>query len=389
MEQVLQGETINFLAEFGMKGRMVAMQNYGFFDAQRNQAVVLSVDVTEAHEQKKQLQAEKNFTQSLLENSVDGIVAISREGHITAWNTQAARFFGHEAAAVLGRPLFEVLPELNCDETHDVLSRVLSGELVVLSGQSFAHRPGRYDAYHVPLREEGEITGVLVMFRDVTERDRQAEEATQLRLRQQQEVLSAILSTQEVERKRIAEALHNGLGQLLYAAKLNLEGRAGTPASPRASLKLLHEAIRTTRTISFELTPGILEDFGLTYALEELLRRIPRKSLQVQLQTQGLEEPLPKLLEVAVYRIVQELFNNIIKHAQAQEAFIYVEREADRLSVTVEDDGQGFDDANNHTPRGGIGLPGLRNRISLLGGTFNIASRPGQGTIITIELPVR
>ena len=84
----------------------------------------------------------------------------------------------------------------------------------------------------------------------------------------QQEVLAAILTTQETERKRIAEALHNGLGQLLYATKLSLEGRSGTPVPVRESLKLLEEAIRATRTISFELTPGILEDFGLRTALE-------------------------------------------------------------------------------------------------------------------------
>ena len=96
-------------------------------------------------------------------------------------------------------------------------------------------------------------------------------------------MLAAILTTQETERKRIAEALHNGLGQLLYATKLSLEGRIGTPASVRESLKLLEEAIRATCTISFELTPGILEDFGLRTALEELAKRIAPARLPVRL----------------------------------------------------------------------------------------------------------
>ncbi|MFC7669797.1 PAS domain-containing sensor histidine kinase [Hymenobacter humi] len=387
MEKVLHGETVNFLAEFEVKGRTLAFQNYGFFDAEREQAVVLSVDMTEVQEQKKRLQAEKNFTQSLLENSVDGIVAIDREGLITAWNSQAAQFFGQPAAAVLGKPLFEVVPILDTDANHEVMSRVLAGEQVVLTGQPFKSRVGRYDVYHVPLRQDGNITGVLAMFRDVTERDQQAEEATQLRLRQQQEVLSAILSTQEVERKRIAEALHNGLGQLLYAAKLSLEGRAGAPASPRASLKLLHEAIRTTRTISFELTPGILEDFGLRIALEELSKRISPAGLPVHLHFAGLEKRLRPQVEIAVYRIVQELLNNIMKHAHATDVVVHVAREKGRLEVSVEDNGRGFEpDALTTLPLAGMGLSGVRNRVALLGGKLSIKSRLNKGTIISFEV---
>jgi signal transduction histidine kinase len=258
---------------------------------------------------------------------------------------------------------------------------------VVLAGQAFEHRAGHYDAYHVPLRQGNDVTGVLIMFRDVTERNRLAEEATKLRLRQQQEVLSAILTTQETERKRIAEALHNGLGQLLYAAKLSLEGRAGTPSSPRTSLKLLHEAIRTTRTISFELTPGILEDFGLRTALEELSKRITPTGLPVHLHLLNLEQRLRPTVEIAVYRIVQELLNNIMKHAQATEVVVHVARENKRVEVSVEDNGRGFEpNALTTLPLAGMGLSGVRNRVALLGGELSINSRLGRGTIVSFEV---
>jgi PAS domain S-box-containing protein len=347
-------------------------------------------DVTKQHEAREQLRAEKEFTQSLLENSVDGIVALDRDGRVTAWNSQATRYFGQSAAEAVGRPLFEVLPCLDTDYVRQIIERVLGGELVVWEGRAFEHRAGHYDAYHVPLKEspDAEATGVLIMFRDVTERNRLAEEATRLKLARQQEVLSAILTTQEGERKRIAEALHNGVGQLLYATKLHLERVNATTKHDR-SLALLDEAIKMTRTISFELTPGILEDFGLKYSLEELIRRIPRASLRAQLHVAGLETPLPALLELAVYRMVQELFNNIIKHSHAQEAFIHVVREGDQLSISVEDNGEGFDTAQSHTSINGIGLPGIRNRVGLLGGTLTLDSRPGKGTIVSIELPVK
>ena len=230
---------------------------------------------------------------------------------------------------------------------------------------------------------------MLIILRDVTERERLAEEATQLRLRQQQEVLAAILNTQETERKRIAEALHNGLGQLLYATKLSLDGRGGVPSAPHDSLRLLEEAIRTTRTISFELTPGILEHFGLCTALETLVKRIAPARLPVHLHLRNLDQRLPAPVEIAVYRTVQELLNNVMKHAQATEVEVHVAHEARRLYVSVEDNGCGFEPASLAAePLAGIGLAGVRNRVVLLGGELAVRSQRGRGTVISFEVEV-
>ena len=209
-----------------------------------------------------------------------------------------------------------------------------------------------------------------------------------MRLRQQQEVLAAILATQETERKRIAEALHNGLGQLLYATKLSLAGHDEAPGT-RESLRLLDEAIRAARTISFELTPGILEDFGLHTALEELVKRLAPTRLPVHLHLVNLGPRLPAPVEIAVYRVVQELLNNVMKHAQATEVEVHVAREGARLAVSVEDNGQGFEPAAlANQPLAGIGLAGVRNRVALLGGELLIAAQLGRGTIVSFELDV-
>ncbi|MBD2716194.1 PAS domain S-box protein [Microvirga sp. STR05] len=347
-------------------------------------------DITEMRAAREQLRAEKEFSESLLDNSIDGIVALDREGRITAWNREAEHYSGIPEAAVLSRSIYSIFPRFDTPDARSVFRQVLQGERIMQSGLPFVNRPGQFDAYLVPLRSncEESISGVLAVIRDVTERNRLLEDATRLKLNQQQEVLSAILKTQEAERKRIAEALHNGVGQLLYATKLHLE-RANASNQRDKSLSLLDEAIKMTRSISFELTPGILEDFGLKYALEELIRRIPSSCMRAHMNLEGLDEPLPELLELAVYRMLQELFNNIIKHAQAQEVFVHVVREGNQLSISVEDNGQGFDVAQSSTHLHGIGLPGIRNRVGLLGGTLSIDSRPGQGTIVSIELPVK
>ena len=346
-------------------------------------------DVTAQRAAREQLRREKEFSESLLHNSVDGIFAFDAERRLTAWNRVMEGYMARPATDVLGRDLFGIFPAHENQLRETAVAQVLAGQQLVEYGMSFHDSPGDYDAYLVPLRDAaGAVSGGLVTIRDITERNRLQEEATALKLRQQKEVLSAVLTTQEEERRRIAEALHNGVGQLLYATKLNLENQhaAGTR---EAALSLLGEAIKATRTISFELTPGILEDFGLATAIEELVRRVPRASLDVQLHVKGLTEPLPRLLEVAVYRITQELLNNIIKHAQAQEAFLHVVREDGSLLLSVEDNGVGLKPGVLSQPAGsGIGLTSIRNRIDLLGGQLTIDSRPSRGTIITITLPV-
>ena len=373
--------------------RYVAALGKGLYDEHNQPAQLIGIvrDVTARHEASNALRQEKEFTESLLENTVDGIIALDRTLCITAWNAEAARSFGHPAAAVLGRPVVEVVPFLDNVTQHN-LEWALAGERVIRFGQPFSHRPGHYDVYFVPLQNKGESApgGVLIIIRDVTERNQLAEEAIQQRLRQQQEVLAAILTTQETERKRIAEAIHNGLGQLLYATKLSLEGRGSVPCHPRDTLKLLDEAIRTTRTISFELTPGILEDFGLRIALEELVKRLAPVGLPVHLHLANLDQRLAPKVEIAVYRVVQELLNNVMKHATgATEVEVHVAHENRRLEVSVEDNGCGFVPAALATqPLAGIGLSGVRNRVDLLGGELLVESRLGQGTIISFGLDV-
>ncbi|MCR5887883.1 PAS domain S-box protein [Hymenobacter sp. J193] len=365
----------------------VYFQNYGFFDEQRQQGVVFAIDVTAAEESRRQLQQEKEFTQNLLNNTVDAVAAVDLDLRVTAWNAQIATLLGRSEAEALGCPLAEVLPGFARDpQILALLHRTLAGEATQQLNWQATPQLMYFDLNFVPLRTLGAISGVLLLARDVTERNALLAETNRLKLRQQQEVLSAILTTQEEERRRIAEGLHNGVGQLLYATKLHLDNLP--PSQPgQASQKLLSEAIRATRTISFELTPSILEDFGLKMALRELVKRIPANTLDVDLNFSGLEEKLPPLLDIAVYRIMQELLSNVMKHAHAREVFVQVARADDHLHLSVEDDGVGFD-AGQMKKAKGIGLPGICTRVELLGGTFTLRTHPGKGTTVTIQLPL-
>jgi len=243
--------------------------------------------------------------------------------------------------------------------------------------------------------ELGQPIRVLGVDLDTTEVQRLEAENLTIKLQQQKELLLAILETQEEERKRIAEALHNGLGQILYATKLNLDlidlkklpANMGTLQETKQKVdSLLKEAIYQTRSLSHELVPVVLEDFGLITAIKDIGKKCSSKKLDFQCRVSSLNMPLEKHLQVAIYRIAQELANNIVKHAGATEASIQVREHDDFICVLAEDNGKGFNPKEIKAK--GIGLKATQDRVKLLNGTMDIESNTEQGTLISIYLPL-
>ncbi|HTK18338.1 MAG TPA: GAF domain-containing protein [Mucilaginibacter sp.] len=214
----------------------------------------------------------------------------------------------------------------------------------------------------------------------------------ELEERLQQQIFRAVLDTQEVERKRIAETLHNSLGQILYAVKLSLStvNKSLLNGNDKESLKnadkLLNDAITESRRMSHELMPVILEDFGLKNAIEDICRQFTG-TIKFKCRINGLNRQLHKYLETAIYRIIQELMINIVKHSGATEATVNIEVKKKGMLVTVEDNGKGL--VNYSQKYDGIGLKTIRNNVNLLNGKINIASKPDKGTIISIDIPVK
>lgn len=206
---------------------------------------------------------------------------------------------------------------------------------------------------------------------------------------QQKMQASAIMITQEQERKRIAEDLHDSLGQLLSTVKINLQT---LPEEQKKyyekSLQLLNQASSEIRNISFNLMPQTLEDAGLIPALYELAEKIKDSSLyDVMVQVHGLDKSeFDKQTEFNIYRIVQEAVNNIIKHANAKEINIQLVKLDETISIMIEDDGKGFDPVQ--IKMSGRGLRNITARSEWLHGHITIDSTPGRGTTIFIEIPI-
>lgn len=212
------------------------------------------------------------------------------------------------------------------------------------------------------------------------------------------EMLAQILTAQEAERRRIARDLHDEVGQTLTSLLIGFRTITDAESLETARARSL-ELRETTSTLLDDikrlargLRPSVLDDLGLVPALERLTLDVSRvHDVEVSLETSGLTaDRLPEVVEVTVYRIVQESLNNTVKHAQARTARVSVTRTGNELIVTVQDDGRGF--AAQPTQKlmadGHLGLAGMRERAALLGGSLEIESKPDAGTLVRACLPI-
>ena len=200
--------------------------------------------------------------------------------------------------------------------------------------------------------------------------------------------------TLEAEAGRIARELHDEAGQLLASAHIALQdAMIGAPAMTQASLRqvsgVLDQVEEDLRRLAHELRPRLLDDLGLEPALEFLAAGVGRRTgLEVRIEG-GVGMRLPAVVETALYRIVKEGLTNAAKHADASMVVVRLARDSGTVCCTIADDGNGFE-LNAVAGRGtsGLGLQGIQNRVEGLGGNFVIASAPGQGTTLTLTVPV-
>jgi len=221
------------------------------------------------------------------------------------------------------------------------------------------------------------------------------ESQLQAEIMKQQEVKAiAILEAEENERQRIAKDLHDGVGQMMSAAKMNLSAIESeinfTNESQKQSFEkiitLVDESCKEVRTVSHIMMPNALLKNNLPNAIHEFVNKLSNKSLRVQVYTEGLDEKIDSNVETVLYRVIQECVHNAIKHAGATTLDISLIRDKDGISGTIEDNGRGFDLADKEKFEG-IGLKNITTRIEYLRGTVDFDSAPGRGTLIALHVP--
>jgi len=218
-------------------------------------------------------------------------------------------------------------------------------------------------------------------------------ELQQTIITQREEATINILTAEENERKRIAADLHDGVGQLMTAAWLNLQvmekqhnGDEQKELLNKTTL-LVGESCKEVRQVSHNMMPNALLKKGLVNAVREFTQQIDRSVIAINLQTEGLNKELNSITETILYRVIQECVNNAIKHAAATELDISIQHSSDGIDVLIEDNGKGFNTNFTAGEKEGLGLQNIRSRISFLKGTVQWDSSPGNGTVVAIHLP--
>lgn len=207
--------------------------------------------------------------------------------------------------------------------------------------------------------------------------------------------LNTIIQTEEKERKRFAKDLHDGMGPLLSSVKMSVSSLAhmkhddATREIVENTEIVINEAIKSLKEISDNLSPHVLNNFGLVRALNNFANKINiTKTIRIKIESDLKDERFDNNVEVVLYRVICELINNTIKHAHAKKIDISLTKESDYLSITYKDDGKGFDVSKiiDQPSSSGMGFSNIYSRINSLKGEINIASEQKKGTLVTIKV---
>jgi PAS domain S-box-containing protein len=239
---------------------------------------------------------------------------------------------------------------------------------------------------------------------DITDR-KQAEEGLKISQKRLRILSEHLEQVREEEKKKIANDLHDDTSQVVASLNAYLEAAisklppdsAESSAEVRALLKKaqdistqIHDQLHK---LIYELRPSILDDFGLVAAITWLTKNtLEVAGIDVNLRVSRRERNLPPEVRIALFRVIQESINNILNHAHAKNVTIILVFTGNNIKISIQDDGTGFDTEKVSYTRAkprGLGILGMKERVALFGGTFNISSRPGEGTEINIEIPIK
>ncbi|HZS07783.1 MAG TPA: PAS domain S-box protein [Blastocatellia bacterium] len=335
----------------------------------------------------------------IFENLTDAIIVADLNRRIVDWNPAAERMFGYTKAEVLGlNPSIVQKPE-DRERLARSFKEQMNSQGRWVGEVNFVRKDGSTgwcETVVVLLQDEqGRTVARIGVNRDITERRAALE---QLRASQEQlrNLAVRLQFVREEERTRIAREIHDELGGAMTGLKIDLAWLAcRLPPGEMPMLEkcagmrqLINSTIQSVRRIATELRPGVLDDFGLNAAIEWLAQDFQKRSGIACEFTSGLDDSrLDRHRETAVFRICQETLTNVIRHAQATKVSITIERKDNHLVLSVRDNGRGVTSNELARPES-LGIVGMRERALVFGGELQISGEQGQGTTVTVRLPL-
>lgn len=335
----------------------------------------------------------------------EGIIVLSQRGDLILMNPEAERLLGWTARELAGRNLHDTIHFQHADgspfpRAACPMVRVAEGKERMVSGDDevFTRKDGStFPVSYIvtPLIEDGRVIASVTAFEDISAR-REAEAALRQSRERLRELTSHLNTVRENERSHIARELHDELGQMLTALKMDVawmraridDTRPELRAKVDAMVTLLDETVDSVRRIASSLRPRLLDDLGLAAAIEWMVEGFSRRTgIRCELATSHEDFALDREHATGLFRMLQESLTNVARHAEANLVEISVAQDDCGIALSVRDNGKGMD--LKHAAHGGsFGLLGMCERAHSLGGSFHIDSRPGAGTLVEVYLPL-
>lgn len=371
---------------------------------ERRGSIAICRDISERKKfERERIKSEERY-HNLIEHANDAIISTNKEGIIISFNKKAEEMFGYSRDEIVGKSITLLSPSsdrerekkalegLKKTKTLDIIGKTLEGKGLGKDGQEI---PVESSVYALEVHGEHIITSIL---RDITER-KQAEERIIEYQNQLRSLASQLTLTEERERRRIATDLHDRIGQALAISKIKLGALRESASSIGLDKdideirELIDQTIQDTRSLIFDLCPPFLYELGFEKALEWLVEEIHKQhGVTTLFENDGKPKPLDDDVSILLFRTVNELLINIVKHAQAQKTKVSVQRDRNNLQINVEDDGIGFDVSKikyHMDKMGGFGLFRIRERLNYLGGQLMVESEPNHGTKVSLVVPIK
>lgn len=357
--------------------------------------VLVFRDVSE----RRQEQIETAEQAALLELTQDSVFVMDMAGTVLFWSRGAEAMLGYSKSQAAGtlshdllstdfpRPLAEIRTVL-LGVGHwegDLIMTAQDGRRIVVSSR-WALQWGKRD----------QAPRVLVINSDITER-KLGEESLVLQREQLRALAERLQWVREDDRKRVARDLHDQIGQILTAIKMDMtwmtrhlpESEGAVLTRLKESIQLINDGVKAVRTICSGLRPGVLDDLGLAAAIEwQASDFATRNGILCQVTVPPVDLHLDGDRATATFRIFQECMTNVIRHAQAKSVRVALVQEEANILLVVEDDGIGFCESGLSNTFGSLGLLGMKERAQFCGGDVQISSFPGKGTTVTVRVPV-
>jgi PAS domain S-box-containing protein len=337
----------------------------------------------------RQVKIKTDELTNIFERVTDAFVALDKNWNFVYVNKKAGEIVGRNPVSLIGKHIWAEFPEAVGHPLYNAYNLAMKEQHLVQIEEHYALNDRWFLNLIYPSAD-----GLSIYLQDVTDR-KKAEELLNQSYKEIKELSAHLVDVREDERIAIARELHDELGQQLTALKMDISWLGKKINETDEDLKnkikeinsLIDHSVNTIRRISSELRPSILDDLGIVAAMEWQIQEYQKKSgIIVQFNVSGNADEVKGNIATGLYRILQEALTNTLRHAKAKKISVKLEQNSDKINLTIEDDGIGFN-ANEIKLNKTLGLLGMKERILMMEGEFKIRSKEREGTTIHASIP--